>query len=360
MKKNLLWYALVILFAQGCSKGSDGNSSGITALTISATKTSLMADGYDETVLSVKDQDGKDVSTSVNFQRNNNPVYGTIQGFKYGEHGTYRFKATNGSVTSNEITVTVGDPGPAKFTTKIIAEDCTGTWCGWCPRLTHKFDEFMHKYPNIYTIGVHNGDVYALSSVESALRSRFSITGFPSAIINRDIKFVDNGNINSLADSTGLLPYLKTRAVTGLAINSTSAGSNLNITTKVKFDANIVAPLKLVVVVTEDGLVQGQVNYYNNNNNYPGNPYFSAGSTITNFVHNGVLRVVPTGIFGVDIPLINQTKDNEYTYSTTVSLSGINASKAKVVAFVTFGDGVTKKGVLNAQWAAAGTNKNYD
>ncbi len=360
-KLSLLLVLPALLIMQSCSKntGSGSGTNTSATLTISADKATLFSDGYDESILTVKDATGADVTSSVTIKRNGSNT-SRSQIFDYGMHGSYKYTATNGTATSNEITITVSDPGAAKYTTKVIAEDCTGTWCGWCPRITHKFDQFMSRYPNLYTVGVHNGDVYAISSIESALRSKFSVTGFPSAILNRDVKFADNGNINSLADSSGILPYLRTRAVAGLAINSTISGTTLNITTKVKFDANIKNALKLIVIVTEDGLVRGQTNYYNNNNTYPGNPYYSSGATIANFVHNGVLRGAPTGIFGADIPTASQTKNNEYSSTQTFDLNGVVAANAKVVAYVVFGDGQIKRGVLNAQWAAAGTNKNYD
>jgi hypothetical protein len=356
--------AVIILGSTACTKstggnGNNGGNNNSSSLTISVDKSTLFADGYDEAILTVKDQTGADVTSTVTLKRNGSNTART-QVFEFGTHGSYKYTATNGTITSNEITITVNDPGAAKYTTKIIAEDCTGTWCGWCPRLTYKFEKFMHYNPRIYTVGVHNNDVFALSSIESALRSKFSITSFPSAIINRTEKFADNGNIMSLADSAGFRPYLQTRAVSGLAINSTVSGNNLNITAKVKFDANIKNPLKLVVLVTEDGLIRGQVNYYNNNATYPGNPYFSAGATIANFVHNGVLRSTPTGIFGVDVPTASQTKNNEYTANFVTDISGLVTTNTKVVAFVVFADGQIKKGILNAQWAAAGTNKNYD
>jgi hypothetical protein len=116
-----------------------------------------------------------------------------------------------------------------------------------------------------------------------------------------------------------------------------------------------------VVCVVQDGLVLGQTNYYNNNNNYPGNPYYSAGATITNFVHNGVLRAAPTGIFGEIIPKSSQVKNGEYTATHSISLNSWNVAQLKVVAFVTYDtDTETVKGILNAQWANANTSKNYD
>lgn len=358
-----LFFSLSLLLTS-CKKDNGSNGSGtnsnITSLTITADKSNIYADGYDESVITVKDQNGNDVSSSSLVIAGGIGLASNKLVYEYGKHGTYEVYATNSNVTSNKITITVSNPGVSKYSTKVIAEDCTGAWCGWCPRLAYKFENFMANNSRIFTIGVHNGDAYALSSIESSLRAKFGVTGFPSAIINRNRLFDDNGNINSLADSTDLGSFLRTRMVSGLSIASTISGNTLSVTTKVGFDANIKYGLKLVVLAVQDGLVLGQTNYYNANNSYPGNPYYSSGATITSFVHKGVLRAAPTGIFGVDIPATNQTKGGEYTNTQTIDISNYVAANVKVVAFVTFADNQSKKGILNAQWAAAGTTKNYD
>ncbi len=370
MKKNLLTSFIVatltISLFTSCSKKDSGNGGGgttVTALTITANKSSVYADGYDKVTFTVKDQSGNDVTNSVYIFVRNYIISGNTKIFNIGEQGAcevYAKSTSSLTVESNKININVLDPGPSKYTTKIIADDFTGTWCGWCPRMTYKFNKFMASDSRIFTVGVHNGDALTVSALESSLRSKFNVTGFPTVIINRNREFNDNGNINSVADSVDFGSFLRQRMVVGLAINSTVSGNTLNITTKVGFDADIPDGLKLVVTVVEDGLVKSQSNYYANNNSYPGNPYYSSGNPISNFVHNGVLKAAPTGIMGETIPAAQQAKNNIYTATHSVDISGMVSSNVKVVAFVTYADGGANKGVLNAQWANAGVNKNFD
>jgi thiol-disulfide isomerase/thioredoxin len=364
-KKFLL--SLVVLFSTlmiftSCSKKDSGNGSGttntITSLTVTANKSTVQADGFDKVTFTVKDQSGNDVTSSVYIYIGSTINGGNSRIFNIHEVGTYKVYAKKDTIKSNELTLTVANPGASKYTTKIIADDFTGTWCGWCPRMTYKFGRYMANDNRIFTVGVHNGDAYALSSIESSLRSKFGVSGFPTVVINRNREFNEDGNITSVADSTDFGTFLRERMVLGLAINSTVSGGMLNITTKVGFDTNIEDDLKLVVLVVEDGLIKSQSNYYHNYQ--AGNPYYNLGNPMSSFEHNGVLRATPTGIFGETITKSAQTKNNTYTATHSVSLSGMNSSNVKVVAFVTYADGNIKKGVLNAQWATAGINKNFD
>ncbi len=363
---SLIVFSFFLISLVSCSKKDSGGSTTpvatITSLSISVDRSTIVADGFDEATFTVRDQNNVDVTSVTLIELNGYVFAGNKIVYQIGEPaGTFQVKATKGSIVSNTISLTVVAAVASKYTTKIVAEDCTGAWCGWCPRIAHKFDGFMAANNKIFTVGIHNNDALAISSVESALRAKFGISSFPSAIINRNRKFNDNSNINSLADSTDLSVFLKERAPLGLAINSSISGSTLNITTKVGFDANINKNLRLVVYVVQDGIVLAQTNYYANNNSYPGNPYFSAGSTITGFVHNSVLRSVPTTINGEIIPLSSQVRNGEYSANHTVALSsGWNAANLKVLSFVVYDDNQTKKGIANAQWVAAGSNKNYD
>ncbi|HNF29926.1 MAG TPA: Omp28-related outer membrane protein [Chitinophagaceae bacterium] len=368
MKKLFLFYSTLLissaLIFTACGKkssGGSGSTSSITSLTIAANKSTLTADGFDKVTFSVTDQAGNDVTAQTIIYLNNYSSAGYSRIFSVGEHGTYKVTAKKGTVTSNEITLTVNAAAAPQYSTKVIAEDFTGAWCGWCPRLTYKFENFMANNHKIITIGVHNGDALALSS-ESSLRSKLNpkVTSFPTVFLNRTREFNDNGNINSFADSTDIKEFLQKRSPLGLAINSTISGSNLNITTKVGFDANISDKLRLVVMVLEDGKVLSQSNYYHGNASYPGNPYYSIGNPATSFVHNGVLRAVPTGIFGEDIVTADQTKNNIKTYNHTVSIAGMNPANLRVVAFVNFFDATYAGKIINAQVAPANSNKNFD
>jgi hypothetical protein len=352
-------FAFAIIFSS-CSKNTDTATAKTTSLTLSVDKTTISADGFDISTISVKDQTGAEVNATCLIISNGIVYGGNKFVVEYGSHGSYEVYATKDNVTSNKVIITVTNPGPSKYSTKVLVEDCTGAWCGWCPRLAYKFDNFMANNSRIFMVGVHNGDSYALSSVESSLRAKFGVNSFPSGIVNRSRTFNDNGNISSLADSTDLGSYLRTRMISGLAINTTISGNTLNVTTKVGFDGNVSQSLKLVVMLVQDNIVLSQVNYYNGNNSYPGNPYYNSGSTITNFVHKNVLRSTPTGILGADITGASQIKGGEYTASHAIDVTGLPTVNLKVVAAVVFADGQSKSGILNTQWVTAGQNKAYD
>lgn len=354
--------ATISMVASSCSKSDTTTTTvpAVTTLTVSVDKSIIVADGYDKAVITVKDQAGTDITSQCLLIVGGGAISGNAISMEFGLQGSYEVYATKNSLTSNKVNVTVTNPGVSKYKTKVVAEDFTGAWCGWCPRLSYKFENFMTNNNRVYTVGVHNNDAYALPSIESSLRARFGVTSFPTAVINRTRTFNDNGNISSLADSTDMGTFLRKRMVAGLAINSVVAGNTLNVTTKVGFDATISQGLKLVVLLVQDGLVLPQINYYSNNASYPGNPYFSAASPIANFVHKGVLRSTPTGILGSDITASSQVKNGEFVATNTIDISGMNVANLKVVAFVVFADGQTKSGILNAQWAAAGTNQAYD
>lgn len=365
MQKNLLFYAValfssVILFSS-CSKKNDngggGNTTTITALNLSASKTSsIYANGTDVVGFSVQDQNGVNVTTQTTIYVDGNAITGFTKTFSPNEIGTHTVVAKVGSIVSNQENLSVVTaPAPPKYATKIIAEDFTGTWCGWCPRMTYKFERYTQVNNRIIPIGVHNGDAYAVSPDEAQLRSKFGVSGFPTVFINRNSEFNENGNINSVADSVYLSPFLKQRALLGIGINSSIAGNTLSITTKVGFDENISENLKIVIMVLEDGLIKSQSNYYANNNSYPNNPYINRGNPIPDFEHNGVYRKSPTGILGENIPTASQVKNQEYTVTKSVDITGYNSSKLRIVAFV-----VNNNGALNAQVAPANSVKDYD
>ena len=353
-------FALISVVLFSCNKDTTTTTATkTTSLTLTIDKTTISADGFDIATITVKDQTGADVTASC-LILSNNIVYGSGKFFvEFGLHGSYEIYATKDNVNSNKITVTATNPGASKYSTKIIVDDCTGAWCGWCPRLAYKFENFMVNNNKIFMIGVHNGDSYAFSA-ESTLRSKFGVTAFPNGIVNRTRIFNDNGNINSLSDSIDLGTFLRVRMVTGLAINTTVTGNTLNVTTKVGFDANISQSLKLVVALVQDNVSLSQVNYYANNSSYPGNPYFSSGNPIPNFIHKNVLKSAPTGILGTDITGFAQNKGSEYTATNTIDITGLPIANLKVVAFLVFADGQNKTGILNAQWVNAGQNKAYD
>jgi hypothetical protein len=357
--------SITILFSS-CSQTTSTVSPIPTSMKLSVDKNSVIADGIDKITVTVQDQSGNDISTSsaiytlLSSATVANFVSGNGISFEANQQGTYKVFATKYGVISDTLTITTTNPGVAKYSSKVLAEEFTGAWAGWCPRVTYKTDKFMLNNSKLFTVRIHNGDVLSNRIIDSTLRLKYTINAVPNVLLNRTGFLNENGDITSLADSTELRPYLQKRAVLGLALNTSISGNTLNVTSKVGFDATISDSLKLVVLVVENGLVLAQTNYYNNNTFYPGSPYLNSGNPITGYIHNQVVRVSPTTTLGTTITAANQVKNGEYSTNFAIDITGYNSSKLQVVAFVTYADAQVKYGVLNAQWVQAGSNKSYD
>lgn len=245
-----------------------------------------------------------------------------------------------------------------RFMSKVLYEDYTGAWCGWCPRLAYKFDLMMEHNPNRFLVqGNHNGDAYT-TSYQRSLESTFKVSGFPTGWENRVQKFKDNGNIMNLSDTANKWTYLKSLDSLGISITSAVASNKVSGTVKVGFGYTFTPKVKLVIELLEDSLVLAQSSYYNTS---PfGNPFYGMGNTISNFVHRNVLRKCFTTELGDLIPAANTTAGSEYSLAYNFDLAGYNTKHCKVVAFVVYETGQPQTGIINVQWTKAGTDKGYD
>lgn len=69
-------------------------------------------------------------------------------------------------------------------TKRILFEEGTGTWCGFCPRGTVAMDNFAEEHPNTATqVAVHNGDPMVVTAYDSYIGGM--ISGYPSMVIDR-------------------------------------------------------------------------------------------------------------------------------------------------------------------------------
>ncbi|MBN8666057.1 MAG: Omp28-related outer membrane protein [Chitinophagales bacterium] len=350
-------FVLLSLTLISCSKGgSGGTDTGGNppppdqTLTVVLDKTTINADGFEDVVVTVKDQNGADVTASASVFVNdmNRPA----KRFWTETPGTYKVKAQKGTIISPEVTITAVDPGNSAFSQKILVEDFTGTWCGYCPRVGIKLEEYTATKPNCIVVANHGGQGTAdpyLFQYHSSMASAFQLPGYPGALLSRVSFWNEN---NSQLD----LEFAK-RAPLGLALNTSLNGNDITVNTKVKFDVTTSIDLKLIVYLLEDGLVYPQVNYGYNYNGFTGSP-------INNYVHNAVLRKTITDVYGDAIDKSKQVKGTTYEKSQTISITGAgyNTSKLRVVAFVVYGDGnfLQKKGVSNIQSVAVGSNKDFD
>ena len=94
---------------------------------------------------------------------------------------TYHATGTAGDVT---VTHTV-----EAHRRRIVCEEITGTWCGYCVRGIVHMHHAREQYPDDFIgIAVHSGDVMALSDYRASVVAPGSSSGLPHAIVNRDLE----------------------------------------------------------------------------------------------------------------------------------------------------------------------------
>ena len=352
-----------VSFFSSCKKSgtTDTNGSG-DSLRVTLSASTIELNNFDFVKITVTDKSGNDITSTCNLLLNNNTAISS----KYVPTmiGTFSIKASKGTSPSEVKTLTVNSKSASPFTKKILVEDCTGAWCGYCTRVAFALDEYKLTHPNCISIGIHGGsgtDPYKYQYYPT-FNSRFNVAGYPTAIINRKTEWSE--------DPAELDAALLGWAPLGLAINSTVSGTNITGSVKVKFNVTTEKSMKLVVALVENELVFPQVNYYSPQ--YGAQPYLYGGvSPVNDFVHNGVLRKTSTDLFGDAIPLASQTKNNTYELPFSIPVTGTvyggssytaAPTKCAIVAFVVDGSTgtTTNAGTYNVQYAAVGSSIGFD
>ena len=356
MKKLLTGACLFMvgmLILTSCKKNgassSDSTDSGDT-LHVSLSKNTVEYNGFDYVNVTVRNNAGNDITSSCTIMQNG--TYAVSSKYFPSGLGTFNISAKKGSMPSDSKPVTVTPKSASPFTQKILVEDATGAWCGYCPRVAFSLEDYKTTHPNCITAAVHGGsssDPFKFRYY-SNYNSHFSITGYPSAIINRTREW---GELTSELDQA-----LRAWAPLGLAINSSVNGNDVTGTVKVKFNVTTDKPMKVVIALVENGLVYPQTNYYAPQ--YGSNP-------ITDFVHNGVLRKTATDLFGDPISVGAQVKDSILEIPFTLTLSGNTATgtftaiaaNSAIIAYVIDGS-AQELGTYNVQYAPLGATKDFD
>lgn len=143
---------------------------------------------------------------------------------------------------------------------RMVMEEATATWCGWCPRGIVAIDGLKRDFPdNFLAIAIHgNGDKMAYID-EYGLQ----VNGYPSAFLNRQSTSVDYSWLKRKIEKAGLTTDKMVRidSVTYVEADETY---KVCTTTRVA-NAMANAQLRLVYVVTEDS-----VGPYKQTNNFAG------------------------------------------------------------------------------------------
>ena len=250
---------------------------------------------------------------------------------------------------------------PSVFTKKVLIEEFTGSWCGYCPSGAEILEDLVDSL-NVIGVAIHSGD-YMTIEHGGFLEQSYPSSGYPSGMVDR-ISYEDIVGLNRAWWSGFANQQLQNNAMCGLAINSEVNGDKANVEVRSAFNTEIQSEnYKLNVYLVEDN-VQGEGYGFDQRNAYntdPTSSFFEQGDPIVGYKHNNTLRVaIPSNSFGDSL---TEQNINEMAYVNTIQLdiSSYNKNNLNIVAFITrIGENALDHEVLNVQICDIDGFQNWD
>ncbi|MCW4469334.1 Omp28-related outer membrane protein [Flavobacterium sp. MFBS3-15] len=325
MKKNFILLLLTVVALSGCSTDYELLKS-IDGVILTA-DSSIKALG--ETVtFTVKDNTGADLTGEAAIYVDGEQIEGNT--LTSDQVGSFEVTAEYIGVESLPLEVRFHDGSETNFVKRVLIEDYTGTWCGYCPRVAFGIEQAKSQSDKIVAVAIHRPssnpsspvyDPYNYDTTE--LENTLGAEGYPKGFLNRKTQW-NFPEPENLAQVIGLTQGNNPKM--GLAMNTAVNGNTINLDVNVKFAGDF-SNLKLVVYVLENGLVYEQHNY---------TTYYDGVDVLEDFDHNHVLRAVLTPLLGEAISSNETVLNNVFTrsFSVPVPANVANAANIEFVAFV--------------------------
>ena len=267
-----------------------------------------------------------------------------------------------GDADHTDDTLNTSISGLSYQTTKrVLIEEATGTWCGWCPRGAVYTEQIDTVYPgSALVVAVHNSDPMVNTAYDAGMGGL--ISGYPSGAVDRKDNDVDptdfdasyNDRINDVSP-----------ADVGVSAYFNAATRQVDVVISATFATEVNGDFRLNAILVEDE-VTGATAAYNQTNYYSSqsqnialsgaghnwqtepNPVLAA-----NMVYNFVGRDILGGFDGPVGSLPSScSASTTYTYSFTTTIPAAwDESQMRVIGILQ--DGATGH-VLNANRGAYG------
>jgi hypothetical protein len=221
-------------------------------------------------------------------------------------------------------------------TKRVVFEEATGTWCGWCPRGAVGLETLAQTYPgSAIGIAVHNGDNMTVSAYDGGM----NVGGYPSGHVDRAILDVDPGQFTSYYSD-------RINVISPVDISATAifdpATRNIDINLSAEFVATLSGDYRFNAVILEDEVGPfSQANYYSGGGAGPlVSPIsgfdWAAATDPVNVIFDHVARAILGGFDGSANSIPSAiTAGSIHTFNYTHSLPATqNENKAHVVGMV--------------------------
>jgi hypothetical protein len=252
---------------------------------------------------------------------------------------------------------------PDTFLRKVLVEEHTGTWCGWCPIAKETMSKLTENQ-QVIGIEIHyNDEMTDAEKFYNPLKSRYGHPAFPSGMVNRRKSIVGTTFIMGADDwDDNVNDFLTTNKIsTGLAIDSRLTGTTLEVLSHVNFKTSTEDKFGLGIYLVEDK-VRGfpQLNYLSRNLQFQQYNAYRQPSLINDIEHHYVSREAITPILnGLDIPLAATKNAKIFRKLFKIELPKTikEVQNCQIVAFV-----VNQKTgeIVNVQNVAIGMSKDWD
>lgn len=222
---------------------------------------------------------------------------------------------------------------------KVLAEEGTGTWCGYCVRGIVGIKQAKEKYPDNYlAIAIHSNDVMQID--DYGVRDVMTATGLPACIVNRKYPIDPNPSLMQVTVEKALAEEVK--GALDLALTSDTGG-------EYTFTANVYFPTffsdadyRLAAFVYEDDVFHpedpdnySQSNAYGGGTEVMGGFEKQPGTVPAGFMHyNEVARAAILPVKGEQGSIPSSMKKDEvhtYSHSFTLPATVDNAGNASLL-----------------------------
>lgn len=279
--------------------------------------------------------ESKQLTFSVPFL-SSTPAYNTVKIWNGLINGVADQLNTNDTLIGS---VTISSSVPAK---KVLVEEFTGTWCGWCPEGQSELNYAAFTNSNAVVVSLHDND--NMSSVSGNSLIADYANSFPSATIDQYL-FPNNKSIaierndwNVFIAQRQAMIVPAAVSLTGISYNSSTR--EIKATVSSTFSGDVKGDYRLNLYIKEnnvfgaiaDSLLDNNWNQYSYLYNISSSPYYQFGNYLnpTTFLmgsnrykHRNVLDSLLDGPYGASgiIPISGSTNGQTYNKAYTYTLT---------------------------------------
>lgn len=290
-----------------------------------------------EIPFNLTNESGESLNDIATFFVNETAIDGSV--FTSAEAGDFQVYATYQDGGS-EVTTEVQNFSVITPKRKVVLEDYTGTWCGFCPAVSAAIKAAASQSDDLVVVKIHET---ANSSPDPMhfdgmpiFRDAFFTpgAGLPQARIDRTIVWNNPYEIDDIIAVAGE----STNA--SLSINSVDQDGTLIVEVNIVSLNGLDPGDKLVVYLLEDGILYDQTNYYDSDST---SIYFGEGNPMVDYEHNETLRLAISEILGDPVDAVGALQEYSKTYNVTIPSEYV-VENLSLVAMLVSEDNTAKNG----------------